>query len=177
MQKPEESESAVRKPAAIAVKKPRTVGLGTTILISVAVAAVAFIGGTRLDTIFLYFNNPQNVGAPENLDFSSVQEVYATMRQEFDGKIDAAKLIDGAKKGLVQAAGDPHTVYFTDDEAKQVSDDLAGKFSGIGAEIGTKDSNLIVVTTLDDSPARKAGLCHVRNTYLTNYQGCVILSA
>ena len=158
MQKSEEPESAAHKPAALAVRKSRTVGLGTTILISVAVAAAAFIGGTRLDTVLAYFKNPQNAGTPQSLDFSSVQEVYATMRQEFDGKLDAATLIDGAKKGLVQAAGDPHTVYFTDSEAKQFNDDLAGKFSGIGAEIGAKDGNLIVVTTLDDSPARKAGL-------------------
>ena len=139
-------------------KKIRTVRLGTTILIALVVGAASFIGGSRVDTIVAWLKRSQNADLAQTLDFSSVQEVYTKLKLNYDGKLDAQKLIDGAKKGLVEAAGDPYTVYFTDEEAKQFSDDLGGKFSGIGAEIGTKNNNLIVVSTLDDSPARKAGL-------------------
>jgi carboxyl-terminal processing protease len=146
------------KTAAIPVKKPRTVGLFTTILIVVVVAMASFIGGTRAESWLAAIKNDQNASAPDNLDLSSLQEVYRKLRANYDGELNAQKLIDGAKKGLVAATGDPYSVYFTDEEAKQFNDDLEGKFSGIGAEIGTKDGNLIIVTTLDDSPARKAGL-------------------
>jgi carboxyl-terminal processing protease len=87
-----------------------------------------------------------------------VQQVYDKLRDQFDGKLETQKLIDGAKKGLVDAAGDPYTVYFTNDEAKKFKNDLDGKFSGIGAELGKKDDALQVVSTIDESPARKAGL-------------------
>ncbi len=84
--------------------------------------------------------------------------MYDKLRQRYDGQLDANKLIDGAKKGLVEATGDPYTVYFTDAEAKQFLGDLEGKFTGIGAELDKRNNQLIVVSTLDDSPARKAGL-------------------
>lgn len=136
----------------------RTIKASTVVMVVIIVAAVAFIGGTRAQNILAVFSNPQHNSQPEQLDFTSLQAVYEQLRTNFDGNFDSNKLIDGAKKGLVQAAGDPYTMYFTADEAKQFNDDLAGKFSGIGAEIGIKDNNVIIVTTLDDSPARKAGL-------------------
>lgn len=136
----------------------KPVRLSTSILVTVIVAVLAFVGGSRLDSITAFLQHSQNTAMPDQLDFSSVQGVYRSLREQFDGKLDAQTLIDGAKKGLVSAAGDPYTVYFTDAEAKQFNSDLNGQFSGIGAEIGNKNNNLIVVSTLDESPARKAGL-------------------
>lgn len=140
------------------VRHKKTVRLSTTLLLMAIVAVVAFVGGSRLDTVVALFNHSQNTGLPDQLDFSSVQTVYKSLRGQFDGKLDAQTLIDGAKKGLVAAAGDPYTVYFTDAEAKQFNSDLNGQFSGIGAEIGSKNNNLIIVSTIDNSPAQKAGL-------------------
>jgi carboxyl-terminal processing protease len=136
----------------------RPVRLSTTILIVLTVALASFVGGTRLDSMVAWLRHGQNAGLPDQLDFSGVQAVYKSLRQQFDGKLSAQTLVDGAKKGLVSAAGDPYTVYFTDAEAKQFNSDLNGQFSGIGAEIGSKTNNLIVVSTLDNSPAQKAGL-------------------
>lgn len=122
------------------------------------VAIVAFVAGTRADSLLAVLRGSQNSDLPTELDLSSVQDVYRELRDQFDGRLDVQKLIDGAKKGLVDAAGDPYTVYFTDQEAEQFLSDLDGKFSGIGAELGKKDDNLVIVATLDDSPARRAGL-------------------
>lgn len=139
-------------------KRKKSPSWGTVVLVAAVVGVVAFIGGTRSSQILALFNGGQNTNLPTQLDLSSVQDVYQKLREQFDGQLDAQKLIDGAKKGLVEAGGDPYTVYFTDDEAEQFLSDLDGKFSGIGAELGKKDDNLVVVSTLDDSPARKAGL-------------------
>jgi carboxyl-terminal processing protease len=141
-------------------KKPKKqFGLGTLLGVTVVVALAAFVVGTRSQNVFALFAPPsQNSSLPNQLDFSGVQQVYDTLRNEFDGKLDTQKLIDGAKKGLVDAAGDPYSVYFTNEEARQFQNDLEGKFSGIGAELDKKDDSLIIRSTLDDSPARKAGL-------------------
>ncbi|HET9411558.1 MAG TPA: S41 family peptidase [Candidatus Saccharimonadales bacterium] len=122
------------------------------------VALGAFIIGTRSPGVFAMFGGGQNKELPGQLDLSSVQDVYGQLKSSFDGKLDTQKLVEGAKKGLTDAAGDPYTVYFTDEEAKQFQDDLEGKFSGIGAELEKKGDNLFIRATLDDSPARKAGL-------------------
>ena len=139
-------------------KRGRTVKLSTVILVSVIIAIVGFIGGMRANDLIVAWGDSQNKNMPSQLNFSSVQAVYDQLRQKFDGKLDASKLVEGAKKGLVEAAGDPYTVYFTDSEAKQFFGDLEGKFSGIGAELDKRDGQLVIVATIDGSPARKAGL-------------------
>jgi carboxyl-terminal processing protease len=140
------------------VKKGRTVKFGTVILISVIIGVVGFVGGMRASDLIVAFGNSQNKNTPSQLNLSSVQDVYDKLREKYDGKLDVQKLIDGAKRGMVEATGDPYTVYFTNDEAKQFFGDLEGKFSGIGAELDKRDGQLIIVATIDASPARKAGL-------------------
>lgn len=39
---------------------------------------------------------------------------------------------------MVDSIGDPYTVYFTADEAKEFLSDLEGTFEGIGAAIETR---------------------------------------
>jgi carboxyl-terminal processing protease len=139
-------------------KKVRTVKLSTVILVGIIIASTAFIAGMRANDVVVALGNSQNKNAPSSLNFSSVQTVYDQLRQKYDGKLDVQKLIDGAKKGMVEATGDPYTVYFTDSEAKQFFGDLEGKFTGIGAELDKRNNQLVITSTLDDSPARKAGL-------------------
>jgi carboxyl-terminal processing protease len=91
-------------------------------------------------------------------DFSSLNDIYSMMQRNFDGKIDDQKALDGAKQGLVAAGGDPYTVYMTAKEAKDLSNDLTGKLSGIGAEIGMKNNVLTIIAPISGTPAEKAGL-------------------
>lgn len=140
------------------IRSGRQFGMGTLAVVAVIAALAAFVVGTRADDIWAQWSGSQNKGLASKLDFASVQTVYDKLRQNYDGKLDASKLIDGAKKGLVEATGDPYTVYFTDAEAKEFMNDLEGTFSGIGAELDKRDGKLLIVSTLDDSPARKAGL-------------------
>lgn len=92
------------------------------------------------------------------VDFSSLNDIYGMMQRNFDGQIDDQKALDGAKAGLVAAGGDPYTVFLDAKSAKQLQDDLQGKLSGIGAEIGIKSNVLTVIAPINDTPAAKAGL-------------------
>lgn len=135
--------------------RARTVSLPNVILIAVFVAMVSFVTGTRSDEIIGRFSHNKN---PSSLDLSSLNSVYDLLRSKYDGELDAAKLIDGAKHGLVEATGDPYTTYFNDKEASDFENDLEGSFQGIGAELGKRKDQLVIISTLDDSPAKKAGL-------------------
>ncbi len=123
---------------------------------------VAFVVGNRLQTLGDYFfapyNNHGNQDLSKDLDYNSVEQVYDLLKKKYDGKLDGTKLEDGLKKGLVDAAGDPYTVYLNAADAKSFQDDLNGTFSGIGAELGSKNGNLVVIAPVDGSPAQKAGL-------------------
>lgn len=104
-------------------------------------------------------SNGQNKDLPADLNYASVEQIYDALKENYDGKLDAQKLLDGMKAGLANATGDPYTVYLNGEEAKEFQDQLNGTFSGIGAELGQdEDNNIIIVAPIDDFPAAKAGL-------------------
>lgn len=149
-----ERESAL----AVQDKKQKRVSLGSLII----AVLIAFVAGNRLQTIGDYFfapyTNKGNQALSQNLDFASVEKVYDLLKTKFDGKLDMQSLQDGMQRGLVDAAGDPYTVFLNEKEAAEFSSDLNGTFSGVGAELGKRDEKLIVIAPVADSPAQKAGL-------------------
>src|SRR3989304_6178692 len=96
--------------------------------------------------------------AGEIVDFSLFWNVWDEINQKYDGTIDPQKLLYGAIKGMVNALGDPYTVFMDPEESKEFEQELSGSISGIGAEIGIKNDKLTVITPLSDSPAQKAGI-------------------
>ncbi|MDI6734490.1 MAG: S41 family peptidase [Patescibacteria group bacterium] len=66
-------------------------------------------------------------------------------------------LLYGAIKGVTRALGDPYSSFFNPSDAKKFEQDISGSFGGIGAEIGIRNNQLVVVSPLKDSPAEKAG--------------------
>lgn len=101
----------------------------------------------------------QNSNLAYKLDYSSVEQVYGLLRQDFDGQLNGEKLLDGIKAGLAGATGDPYTQYFNAKDAKEFNEALNGSFTGIGAELGTdSDNNIVIVSPLSGYPAEQAGL-------------------
>lgn len=97
--------------------------------------------------------------ASSRLNYSSLDKLYELLGRDFDGNLNQSKLLNGAKKGLVEAAGDPYTEYFDPQAAKELNNELAGSFTGIGAELGTNDDgDIVVISPLAGYPAQKAGL-------------------
>jgi carboxyl-terminal processing protease len=67
-------------------------------------------------------------------------------------------MVYGAIEGLVGSAGDPHTIFMSPNDSKQFSQDIAGEFGGIGAELEVKDNFIVVLAPLDDTPASRGGI-------------------
>ena len=95
-----------------------------------------------------------------DVDFSTFWEVWDTLNSTYLNKKDLSgqKLVQGAISGLVQSAGDPYTSYYDPEANKSFNNELSGIFEGVGIELGVKDSKLVVVAPLEDSPASKAGI-------------------
>lgn len=125
-------------------------------IMACAIFAIGFFAlGTRAYLLPSPFSKST---APSQLDFSSLNETYSVLKSKYDGTLDTEKLIDGAKHGMVDALGDPYTVYFNAEEAKAFDSDLNGTFEGIGAELGKTNGQLAILSVIADSPAEKAGL-------------------
>jgi carboxyl-terminal processing protease len=124
------------------------------------VLLVGFVLGTRSHQLYALvgpvFGAKVETGT---LNDESLQATYQALKSHYNGNIDEAKLIEGAKHGMVAATGDPYTTYFSKKEADEFNKELSGDIGGgIGAEIGVRSKQPTVIRTLPDNPAEKAGL-------------------
>lgn len=72
--------------------------------------------------------------------------------------VDSQNQSYGAIEGLVEALGDPYSVFMDPTETQEFNSSLNGNLEGIGAELTEENGKLIVVSPLKDSPAEVAGL-------------------
>jgi carboxyl-terminal processing protease len=127
----------------------------------VLVAVLIFWAGVGFGSgrLRLTSGGGQNQNLPSRLDYSSVDEVYQVLKDNYDGKLTEAQLLNGMKAGLADATKDPYTEFFTPVEAKNFQSQLNNSFSGIGAELGKdKNGNIQIVAPIPGFPADKAGI-------------------
>jgi carboxyl-terminal processing protease len=95
----------------------------------------------------------------EQQRFKVFWESWQIVEREFYDKsqIDHQRLIYGAIKGMIDAVGDPYTVYQTPSQRELSDTDLRGSFDGIGIQVDMKDNKLTVVAPIEGSPAEAAG--------------------
>jgi carboxyl-terminal processing protease len=53
---------------------------------------------------------------------------------------------------------DPYTSFLTPEEFQSLQENTSGHFSGVGIEIEVRANKLLVVTSIDDTPASRAGI-------------------
>ncbi len=96
-----------------------------------------------------------------NTDISLFWQVWDILEDRYveKEKVSEEERVYGAVKGLVDSYGDPATIFLTPQETKDFNDLNSGKyFEGIGAELGYADGSIIIVSPLDGSPAKAAGI-------------------
>ncbi|MGA2967718.1 MAG: S41 family peptidase [Candidatus Levyibacteriota bacterium] len=144
--------------------KNRTLQVMIVILIAFCVGY--FFGVTRINLDWQNFKPVINVASKEpppgvvSIDFNPFWTVWQSLETNYydKSKLDQQKMLDGAITGMVGALGDPFTIYLPPVQNNDFKQGLAGQFSGIGAELGTKDKDIIVIAPLDGSPAEKDGI-------------------
>lgn len=94
------------------------------------------------------------------VDFAPLWAVMQKLESTYYDKktINPQKFLDGAISGAVGSLDDPYTVYLPPARNTDFKQGLAGKFEGIGAELGMRGKQIIIVAPIDGSPAQKAGL-------------------
>ncbi len=95
-----------------------------------------------------------------HMDFTLFWTVLSKLEENYYNKkaIDPKVILNGAISGMVDSLDDPYTVYLPPKLNDDFKNGLAGKFEGIGAELGLKSKQIIVVAPIDGSPAQKAGI-------------------
>lgn len=98
----------------------------------------------------------QKTGQPQTINFGTFWEAWSVVDNFFYGTADKQNRLNGAIAGMLQSTGDRYAAYLPKDENQLFMDDLAGTFSGIGAEITSIDGYPTIVSPLAGSPAEKA---------------------
>lgn len=96
----------------------------------------------------------------QTLDMTQFWNVLDKLETSYYDKsaIDPQKMVNGAISGMVDSLDDPFTLYLPPKQNGDFKQGLAGKFEGIGAELGTKGKQIVVIEPLGGSPAQNAGL-------------------
>lgn len=93
--------------------------------------------------------------------FDPIIEVKALIDRGYVGELtqeDQRRMQDGAIAGMLEALGDPFTLYVPGDFSADFQKDLTGEYVGIGASVNVQDGWLTIVSPLEDSPAYRAGI-------------------
>lgn len=88
---------------------------------------------------------------------NSLQEAMDIIRTHYVDKVNADSLQEGAIQEMMTEL-DPHSVYFPPVQLKEVNEELAGNFDGIGVEYNIFNDTINIVYVLPDGPSDKAGL-------------------
>lgn len=137
-------------------------------ILFIIIIAIVFVGGFQTARVYPDLSLPP-ILQPSFKYSGSLEDkppldmfwyVWDRVHESFidKDKLDNNKLLFGAIKGMVDATEDPYSNYLNPKESKNFSDSLQGSFEGIGTEIGKRDSNIVIIAPLKNTPAERAGL-------------------
>ncbi|MEY4763288.1 MAG: hypothetical protein RLZZ200_3145 [Pseudomonadota bacterium] len=86
-----------------------------------------------------------------------LSEVLERVAGEYVDDVPAQTLLDNAVRGLV-AALDPHSQFLDADEYREIQEETAGSYPGIGIEVVATPRGIEVRQPIEGSPAAAAGL-------------------
>ena len=127
-------------------------------LIIGGLAGLALIGSGKFNVGLLYGKPDKSV--IDKKTESKLDTLQAIIEQEYLNEYTQEDLRDGLYKGLMEGLDDPYSVYYTEEEYHELSEDSEGVFEGIGAYLSQDPDTKVVTVTrpIPDSPAEKAGI-------------------
>lgn len=138
------------------------------IIVLALVAVSFFYGGYYIGKrgyIFEVRRNPPKITiinqfpGDKKVDFNLFWQVWDMINNDYlERPVDTQKMLYGAISGMVNSLGDPYTSFLAPQTYKIISNAINGKYEGIGAELGFKEKQLVVVSPLNGSPAKAAGV-------------------
>lgn len=90
-------------------------------------------------------------------DARTFAAVIERVKHDYVEKLDDHALLQAAIHGMVSSI-DPYSAYLARDEYDEIRISSAGEYSGVGIEVAMEDEQVIVITTIEGSPAEQAGI-------------------
>ncbi len=91
--------------------------------------------------------------------FDPMIDVIDLVQKRYVKSVEQKKLVSDAINGMLSEL-DPYSEYIPQEYVKEFDRQISGNFTGIGISIDLKDDTIVIITPLEDSPAKKAGIKH-----------------
>ena len=126
----------------------------------IVIMIITTLFGLFIGSFFVYkkYNNDKIQCNEVDSSVNIITSVYNDIISDYYGEVDKDKLTDYALAGMIEGLDDPYASYVNGSEATDLNEELDGSYVGVGIEITVKNSNIVVVSVKDDSPASKAGI-------------------
>lgn len=87
------------------------------------------------------------------------RDVLDTVKQYYvdEKKADYAALTRAALRGMMSEL-DPHSEFLDAEAYSQTEEELNNEFNGVGIQVEERDNHIVVITTIADTPAERAGI-------------------
>jgi len=129
----------------------KTVKITMITILAVAALTLSFVAGCT-----------QRVAETDEVDLrlDVINEAWGIIFQEYvdRDRLESGALSQAAIEGMVEALDDPYTSYLSARAHQLGMEKLEGKFEGIGAYVGIRDEQLVIISPIAGSPAAQAGI-------------------
>ncbi len=117
------------------------------------IASVSIIIGIAIGVIFQPLISGDNI-------FNEIKKfnyVLNTAYKNYVDDVDSHKLVEAAIKGMLNEL-DVHSVYISEEEMKEVSEDFNAAFEGIGVEFDVIHDTITIISPIPGGPSSKLGI-------------------
>lgn len=119
------------------------------------IIAVSIVTGIIIAEILNKNSNTQKILISHPKDKLNIVVDYVA--NEYVDKVDRSHLAEMAIPKFLESL-DPHSLYFTAEEAKSLEEELKGEFDGIGVQFNIFKDTVLVVTVIEGGPSEKYGI-------------------
>lgn len=131
-----------------------------------AVAAIALFAFSSSNQTAIAVERPSYDETFQQLELFA--DVLARVRSDYVVDVNDGELIEDAINGMLQSL-DPHSSYVSPDEFRDLQVSTSGEYGGLGMEVTTEEGFVKVITPIDDTPAKRAGV--KAGDYITEIEG------
>ncbi len=96
-------------------------------------------------------------GAASSRQADIIEQAARYIRTNYVDDIEDGQLVTDALRGMLDGLDD-YSKYLDRDAYERLQADTAGRFGGIGIELGLRGGYFTVIESLDDAPAARAGV-------------------
>ena len=107
----------------------------------------------------LFYGKPSESIVDDEAE-DKIETLQSIIEKYYLNEYSREDMQNGLYKGLLESLGDPYSVYYTEEEYSEMTEDSEGVFEGIGAYLSQDPDTMVVTVTrpIPDSPAEKAGI-------------------